>query len=56
MEELTETNNWVAGWLEYSLYGIVVVAIVVFVLIKVKRGKKRRLRNKNLRNDTNKSS
>jgi len=48
---LLQESRWIGGWLEYSLYGIVVIAILVFLIIKIKQGKKRKQRNKQLRDN-----
>lgn len=48
---LQDIGRWTDGWIAYSLYGIVVIAIFVFVIYKLRKGKERKRRNKRLRNE-----
>ncbi|WP_194851142.1 hypothetical protein [Nonlabens antarcticus] len=44
-------ERWTGGWLEYSIYGIVVLGIAIFLLSKLTKAKDRKRRNERLRED-----
>lgn len=46
---LQETSRWTDGWLLYGLNGIVVLAIIIFLIVKIRKGKKHKKRNQHLR-------
>lgn len=48
---LQDIGRWTDGWIAYSLYGIVVIAIFIFVNYKVRRGKQRKRRNERIRKE-----
>ena len=33
-----QETNWTKGWIEYCLYGIVVLAIIWFLINRIRRG------------------
>lgn len=42
-----EEHYWTEGWIEYSLYGIVVIGIVWFLISRLRKGgKKNREKNR----------
>ena len=44
-----DIGRWTDGWITYSIYGIVFIALIGFVIYKVVKGKQRRERNKRIR-------
>ncbi len=48
---LLQESRWIGGWLEYSLYGLVVLAIIIFLIYKLRKGKQRKRRNERLREE-----
>lgn len=48
---LQDIGRWTDGWIAYSLYGIVVIAIFVFVIYKVRKGKERKRKNERIRKE-----
>jgi len=46
-----DIGRWTEGWVAYSLYGIVVIAIAVFLIYKVRKGKERKRRNERMRKE-----
>ncbi|MAZ28077.1 hypothetical protein ACH3O9_08895 [Leeuwenhoekiella sp. A16] len=48
---LQDIGRWTDGWIAYSLYGIVVVAIAVFLIYKIRKAKDRKRRNERIRKE-----
>ena len=48
---LQDIGRWTDGWIAYSLYGIVVIAIFVFIIYKVRKGKERKRKNERIRKE-----
>lgn len=48
---LQDINRWTDGWVAYSLYGIVVIAIAVFLIYKLRKAKDRKRRNERIRKE-----
>lgn len=48
---LQDIGRWTDGWVAYSLYGIVVIAIAVFLIYKIRKGKDRKRRNERIRKE-----
>tara|TARA_R100000935_G_scaffold15425_2_gene30843 strand:+ start:60684 stop:60872 length:189 start_codon:yes stop_codon:yes gene_type:complete len=48
---LQDIGRWTDGWVAYSLYGIVVIAIAVFLIYKLRKAKDRKRRNERIRKE-----
>ncbi len=48
---LQDIGRWTDGWVTYSLYGIVVIAIAVFLIYKIRKAKDRKRRNERIRKE-----
>ncbi|EMY82030.1 hypothetical protein pgond44_02263 [Psychroflexus gondwanensis ACAM 44] len=44
-------DRWTGGWVEYGIYGIVLIGIAAFLIYKISKGKDRKQRNKRLRDE-----
>lgn len=48
---IQDIGRWTDGWVAYSLYGIVVIAIAVFLIYKIRKAKDRKRRNERIRKE-----